>query len=44
MAGKRYTIQLTEEERERLNRLIRGGKHAARIVARARILHPVQDR
>ena len=33
MAGKRYTIQLTEEERERLNRLIRGGKHAARIVA-----------
>ena len=38
MAGKRYTIHLTEEERERLNRLIRGGKHAARIVARARIL------
>ena len=26
MAGKRYTIQLTEEERERLNHLIRGGK------------------
>ena len=43
MAGKRYTIQLTEEERERLNRLIRGGKHAARIVARARILLKIDE-
>ena len=43
MAGKRYTIHLTEEERERLNRLIRGGKHAARIVARARILLKIDE-
>ena len=43
MAGQRYTIQLTEEERERLNRLIRGGKHAARIVARARILLKIDE-
>lgn len=38
MSGKRYTIQLTTEERGQLNRLVRGGKHAARIVTRARIL------
>ena len=38
MSGKRYTIQLTTEEREQLNRLVRDGKHAARIVTRARIL------
>ena len=43
MAGKRYTIQLTEEERERLNRLIRGGKSAARIVTRARILLKIDE-
>ncbi len=38
MSGKRYPVRLTEEEREQLNRLIRGGEHAARIVTRARIL------
>ena len=43
MAGKRYTIRLTEEERECLNRLIRGGRHAARIVARARILLKIDE-
>ena len=43
MSGKRYTIQLTEEERELLNRLIRGGKPSARIVTRARILLKVNE-
>ena len=43
MSGKRYTIQLTTEERERLNRLVRGGKHAARIVTRARILLKIDE-
>ena len=38
MSGKRYSIELTTEERERLNRLIRGGRHPARIATRARIL------
>lgn len=43
MSGKRYTIQLTSEERERLNRLIRGGKHSARIATRARILLKIDE-
>ena len=43
MAGVRYSIQLTSEERERLNRLIRGGKHAARITTRARILLKIDN-
>ncbi len=43
MSGKRYTIELTTEEREQLNRLIRGGKHAARIVTRARILVKIDE-
>ena len=43
MYGKRYTIELTEEERERLNRLIRAGKHAARIISRARILLRIDE-
>ena len=43
MSGKRYTIQLTTEEREQLNRLVRGGKHAARIVTRARILIKIDE-
>ena len=43
MSGKRYTIELTTEERERLNRLIRAGKHAARIVTRARILIKIAE-
>ena len=43
MPRKRYTIQLTEEEREQLNRLVRGGKHAARIVTRARILLKIDE-
>ena len=43
MSGKRYTIQLTEEEREQLNWLVRGGKHAARIITRARILVKIDE-
>ena len=43
MAGKRYTIQLTEEERERLNHLIRGGKGAVRVATRARILLKIDE-
>ena len=38
MSGKRYTIQLTTEEGEQLNRLIRSGQHSARVINRARIL------
>ena len=40
MARKRYPVQLTEEERERL---IRGGKHSVRIATRARILLKVDE-
>ena len=38
MSRKRYSVPLTAEEQERLNRLVRSGKSSARIVARARIL------
>ena len=43
MGGVRYSIQLTTEEREQLNRLIRGGKPSARIVTRARILLKIDE-
>ena len=43
MSGKRYAIELTSEEREQLNRLIRVGKHSARIVTRARILIKIDE-
>ena len=43
MSGKRYTIRLSTEEREQLNRLVRGGKHSARIVTRARILIKIDE-
>ena len=43
MSGKRYTIQLSTEEREQLNRLVRSGKHAARVVTRARILIKIDE-
>ena len=43
MSGKRYTMELTAEEREQLNRLVRGGKHSARIVTRARILIKIDE-
>ena len=43
MARKRYPVQLTESERDELNRLIRAGKHSVRIVTRARILLKVDE-
>ena len=35
---KRYVVKLSDEERERLNTLIRAGKHPARQLTKARIL------
>ena len=43
MARERYTIELITEERERLNQLVRGGRHSARIVTRARILLKIDE-
>ena len=43
MSGKRYSIQLITEERERLNQLVRGGRHSARVVTRARILLKIDE-
>ena len=37
-AVKRYVVKLSDEERERLNTLIRSGKHRARQLVKARIL------
>ena len=38
MGRERYVVRLGREERDQLERLIRGGKSPARRVARARIL------
>ena len=38
IAVKRYIVNLSEEERDRLNTLIHTGKHPARQLTRARIL------
>ncbi len=38
IAVKKYVVKLSLEEREQLNALICGGKHAARKLTRARIL------
>ena len=38
IAVKKYVVKLSVEERERLETLIRGGKHSARTLTRARIL------
>jgi transposase len=38
IAVKKYVVQLSDEERERLNTLIHAGKHPARKLTRARIL------
>ena len=38
MGRVRYVVRLEREERDQLERLIRGGKSPARKVARARIL------
>ena len=37
-AVKRYVVKLSEEERQRLNTMIRAGKHSARLLTKARIL------
>ena len=38
MVREKYGVRLTQEERDRLEHLIRAGKSSARITARARIL------
>ncbi len=38
MGREKYPVQLAQEERERIQQLIRGGKSPARKTARARIL------
>jgi transposase len=38
IAVKKYVVRLTEEERDRLNELIRKGKRSARLLTKARIL------
>ena len=38
IAVKKYVVKLSDEERERLNTLIRNGKHRARRLMKARIL------
>jgi hypothetical protein len=38
IAVKKYVVELSGEERERLEALIRAGKSSARLLTRARIL------
>ena len=38
MRRQKYAVRLDQEERERLQQLIRGGKIRARVMTRARIL------
>ena len=38
MRRQKYPVRLDEEERERLQQLIRAGKSRARVMARARIV------
>jgi len=38
IAVKKYVVRLSAEERERLETLVRSGKHSARTLTRARIL------
>jgi transposase len=38
IAVKKYVVRLSAEERERLDTLVRSGKHSARTLTRARIL------
>jgi hypothetical protein len=38
IAVKRYVVKLSGEERERLDALVRVGKHPARLLTKARIL------
>ena len=43
MVREKYPVRLTSEERENLQRLVRGGKSAARMTIRARILLKTGD-
>ncbi len=38
ITDKRYVVKLSDDKRERLNTLIRAGKHPARQLTKARIL------
>ena len=43
MVREKYAVRLTSEERENLQRLVRGGKSPARMTAQARILLKTGD-
>ena len=43
MVREKYPVRLTSEERENLQRLVRGGKSPARMTIRARILLKTGD-
>ena len=43
MVRDKYSVRLAAEQREELRRLIRVGKHPARVTARARILLKSDD-
>lgn len=43
MPKKKYIVKLSEAEREQLEKVLRGGKHASRKVTRARILLKAAD-
>ena len=43
MVREKYAVRLTPEERENLQRLVRGGKSPARMTTRARILLKTGD-
>ena len=43
MVREKYAVRLTPEERENLQRLVRGGKSPARMTTRARILLKSDD-
>ena len=43
MVREKYAVRLTSEERENLQRLVRGGKSPARMITRARILLKTGD-
>ena len=43
MSSKKYTVDLTEDERAELEEFISGGEHRAQAITRARILLKVDD-
>ena len=43
MVREKHAVRLTSEERENLQRLVRGGKSPARMTTRARILLKTGD-